>query len=87
MTGSPVWRKDDEGMAVCIMCVLYVVSTASSKVLRLARTPTSFINAPPQCGHDTLLPHIVHKCCQHSKYALCLHQHLTPRPRLLLVRL
>jgi hypothetical protein len=21
MTGSPVWRKIDEGMAVCIVCV------------------------------------------------------------------
>ncbi|KAJ8584714.1 hypothetical protein M405DRAFT_826248 [Rhizopogon salebrosus TDB-379] len=21
MTGSPVWSKDDEGMAVCIICV------------------------------------------------------------------
>ncbi|KAJ8593121.1 hypothetical protein M405DRAFT_811553 [Rhizopogon salebrosus TDB-379] len=49
MTGSAVWRKDDEGMAVCIMCVSF------------------------------------HKRCQHSKYALCLHQHL--EPRLLLVRL
>jgi hypothetical protein len=38
MTGSPVWKKDDEGMAVCIMCV----SCASLELLSFIHNPYSY---------------------------------------------